>query len=172
MPNNKHENLPEVKEIDEASEQTISKDDEELDVEEPSQIWKTLLKYGITILVGAALVFAVLGINSFFSTPNMSKAEYFRKLSDAFTVPGLFFILLSLLILVSSKGAFTGIGYALRHVARMLLPFLVKKDITYAEYVENKKKHTAVSMIICFLLVGTILLVVGIILIRYFYKYY
>ena len=144
---------------------------QEIMVEEPPQFWKTILKYAITITIAGGLVFAVLGINGFF-LGGYDKAQYYRKLSDAFTIPGLLLIFLAFLFFVSQQGAFTGLGYALRHVARMLLPFIIRKDITYAEYVERREKRKAISTFLCFILVGAAFLIVGVIFIFSFYKYY
>ena len=165
-------NKPSDKELPPKGEDTKSlNEDEELVPEEPSQVWKTILKYAITVTIAAGLVFAVLGINGFF-LGGFNKAQFYRKLSDAFTVPGLILILLALLFLVASKGAFTGLGYALRHVLRMLMPFFIKKDISYAEYLENREHRKTVSIILCFLIIGAVFLTVGIVFIFFFYKYY
>ena len=151
--------------------ETFSNDERIEIIEEKPRYWLTILKYGITFLVATGFVFVILWINNFWAG-GFDKAQFYRKLSDAFSIPGLMFIFLALLLFVSQKGAFTGLGYALRHLARMLLPFIIKKDLTYAEYIENKEHRKAISMIVCFLLVGAVFLTVGIIFIFVFYKYY
>lgn len=140
-------------------------------IEEPSRVWKIVLKYAITALIAGGLVFAVLGINGFF-LGGYDQAQFYRKLSDAFTVPGLMLILLALIFFVSQQGAFTGVGYALRHVLRMIVPFFIKKDISYAEYLENREHRKILSTFLCFIIVGSVFLAVGIIFIFMFYKYY
>ena len=139
-------------------------------IEEPKKYLWVILKYGITALVATGFVFAVLGLRNFF-TANLSDSDRFRYLADAFTIPGITFLFLALLIMVSRKGAFTGLGYAVRHLFRMLLPFLIKKDITYEEYLKSKENSRANSMTLCFFIIGGILMIVAIIFVAIFYQY-
>ena len=138
-------------------------------IEEPKKFLWVLLKYGITILVAVGFVFAVLGIRNFFSS-ELSNSDKYKYLADAFTIPGMVFISLALLILVSRKGAFTGLGYAVRHLVRMLVPFIVKKDVTYEEYLKSKEDRKANSMVLCFFIVGAIMMVMAIVFVAIFYQ--
>lgn len=170
LPEENKEELQPQEEQDPTLKAILEEEEEELP-RDTRKIVFNVLKYVITFLVAGGLVFAVLGINSFFQG-GYDKAQMYRKLADAFSVPGLLFILFGLMAFVAQKGAFTGLGYALRHLGRMLFPFLIKKDITYAEYIENKEQRKTVSMILCFLLIGAVYLIVGVIFIFLFYKYY
>lgn len=146
-------------------------DKPEFDRDEGRNIWLIILKYAITYAVALGIFFLTLTLRNFF-TDKLTPANYYRYLSDAFTIPGATFICLALLVFVSKKGAFTGLMYALRHVGRMLLPFLIKNDLSYAEYLEARENRKGLSIILCFFIVGGTFLIGALVCIILFYQVY
>lgn len=134
---------------------------------------KIIISYAITIFViisiSIGLIFIFLGIRDFFST-SYSKELKYRYLADAFTIPAIVFIFLGFLFIVSSKGIFTGLGYGLNRLGRFLLPFIFRKDITYAQYIENKEYKLNKVLTFSSFIVGFILLITAIIFIILFYN--
>ncbi len=131
--------------------------------------WVYLIEYGVTFSIATGLVFLTLWLRNAFQG-NIDQTTMYRYLADAFTIPGMLFILLSILVLIANKGAFAGIGYGLRHLARMLLPFLIRKDITYAEYLQKIESRKSTSIILCFLFVGLAFFSVAIVFIILFFN--
>ena len=146
-------------------------DKPEIEKYDAHRILWVLLKYAITIAVGVGIFFLVLVLRDFFTT-HLSQANYYRYLADAFTIPGMMYLCLAVLVFVSKKGAFTGLVYALRHVGRMLLPFIIRKDLTYAEYLELRDQRQGFNVILCFFLVGIAFLIGAAVCIIIFYQYY
>lgn len=144
---------------------------QEVPFKERKRIWPFIIRYAVCIAVGVGLFFLTLYLRNFF-TDELSQANYYRYLADAFTIPGILFIFLALLFVVAAKGAFRGLGYALRHVGRMLLPFIIKKDITYAEYLEGHETRKNGSIVLTFLIVGALFMIGAIVFIALFYKVY
>ena len=96
-----------------------------------------LLKYGIGFLVCAVVTTAyavAYGVGS------LSLVDTFRVLCDAFTIPGIFAILIGLLIWVSGEGVFDGLGYVVSVAVKALTPFGRYTMETYYDYVERKKE--------------------------------
>ena len=104
--------------------------------------------------------------------PAESAAENYRMLADAFTIPGLLFIMFGALLWAAGKGALDGIGYALGYALRALLPggrFV--KEGTFAEYLEEKKAKRKKAAAYSFLFfTGVAFLIVSGVFIYLFYK--
>ena len=149
----------------------VEEDNNELVEDEERNIWLVVIKYAITYIVALGVFFLTLYLRNFFIS-DLGKAEYYRVLSDAFTIPGIMFISLSILAFVSKKGAFTGLVYALRHVGRMLLPFIIKNDLSYAEYLEAREHRKGLSIVLCFFIVGITFLIGAVVCIIIFYQYF
>ena len=96
-----------------------------------------LIKYLISLVVGALFVVMVLFIENYFSATET--IERYKILSDAFTFAGVLLILFAALVFISSKGGFDGIGYSLSRLVKMLIPFANRSDETYAQYKERKR---------------------------------
>ncbi len=101
-----------------------------------------LIKYGCTTVVSLLMTWATLylyGIDSFWSK---GLVEKYRILCDAFTVPGLLLVMAGLLMVVSNKGAFEGLGYAVKHAVMMLIPGVHEQE-RYYDYVQRKRANKA-----------------------------
>lgn len=105
---------------------------------------KTLLKrYLITFTAGILITAFALFVQSFsFSAP---KQEIMLKLANAFTLSGTLLLGLGCLVFLANEEAFLGLGYALGHTFRMLIPGAKKKDERYADYVERRREKGKVK---------------------------
>ncbi len=119
---------------------------------------KTLLKYGITS--ACCLVVSVLvawGSGLFEAT---EPVDIYRILSDSFYLPGILLVLFGMLMWLAGEGALMGIGYVMKSLVRLVIPF--RQHETYAEYVarqEEKEKASFGYMII----VGLVFFAIGIV---------
>ena len=118
----------------------------------------TILKYSISSLVAIGIFFIVVSIHNIYSETSAKNIMHY--LSDGFVVPGILFLGAGFIVMVANMGAFHGIGYALKHLFVMLLPFLTKKEETYSQYLEKRKQiHGYLFLFV----VGSIFLLAGII---------
>ena len=97
-----------------------------------------LLRYGITTLVGGLLTWLTLDLHGFSST--MAKLQQYRLLCDAFTIPGVILVMVGFLVMIANAGNFLGLGYAVKHAVKMLIPFGNKKDERYYDYYQRKQQ--------------------------------
>ena len=105
---------------------------------------KILLRYSVTTLIAGLMTLFVMYLRNFWSAVTL--VEKYRTLADALTIPGVFLIMITALVWVSSEGFFDGLGYAFSRVGGMLIPFYKKglKHETYYEYKQrqaDKKAH-------------------------------
>ncbi len=141
----------------------------EIEKEERTKWWVTLIIFVAEFAAATGLFFATLLIRNFFEQ-KFPKETTYRYLADAFTIPGVVFILIGVLVILVSQGAFNGIGYAMRHLGRMLFPFFIRKDITYYEYLQNRKAARKTVSYLSFLIVGSVFLIGAVIFIILFYQ--
>ena len=97
-----------------------------------------LLKHGITTLVGGLLTWLTLDLHGYSST--MPKLQQYRLLCDAFTIPGVILVMVGFLVMIANAGNFLGLGYAVKHAVKMLIPFGNKKDERYYDYYQRKQQ--------------------------------
>lgn len=117
-----------------------------------------ILRYVIGTLVAIVMFFIAISIRNIYGQTEL--LEIYRALSDGFTVPGIIFIGFGLLFWFANLGSFDGIGYALKHLFTMLIPFNRKKQGTYAEHLENKKPIHGFGFMF---IIGGVFLLTGII---------
>lgn len=100
-----------------------------------------LIRYGLTVLVGALMAFGVYQSRGGFAE-NVTLVERYRLLCDMFSVPGVVLLSFALLIFISNEGLFTIFSYAFSYVYRMFIPgaLIGYKQERYADYVERKRE--------------------------------
>lgn len=101
------------------------------------QILSTILKYAACIVLGGLISWLVIDQYGYASAA--SDAERYRVLCDAFTIPGVVLVMVSLLFVISNAGGFDGIGYAVKRAAKMLIPFANKDMEKYYDYKERRQ---------------------------------
>ncbi|MBO4355807.1 MAG: DUF3899 domain-containing protein [Clostridia bacterium] len=132
---------------------------------------KTVLKYGIAVICGAALTAVMISLNNPFREE--TTADKFRFLCDAFSVPGILLICVGILVWLSGEGAFNGLGYLFRYLRRSLIPGGRTRypHETYYDYVQEKSGKKGGGFGFLFIVGGAFLLV-GLVFLVLFYKYY
>lgn len=106
-----------------------------------SRLKQNLLKYlaSAAIALGLAYVFTSLRVD--FQNPgSTSLEEWYRILCDAFTIPGLLFVMVGFLVSLSNQGALDGIGYAATVAFRMLIGAGSRME-RYKEYLERRRSN-------------------------------
>lgn len=122
---------------------------------------KIIIKYGISLVVGAALVLLFLDLNGFYVAETI--LEKYKLLADAFTIPGVVFIMVAALVWVSTTGFFDILSYALGRAFRALVPGgAARSPESYHDYKE-KKAEARFSGYSFILYTGIIFLVIGIV---------
>ena len=96
-------------------------------------------KAWIALAVAIALALGVFALRGGFSLTE--SYDLYVCLSDAFFVPGIFFVAFFLLLFVSGEGVFNIFGFA---AVKVFLPFLKKNrersKMTYYEYCQSKSE--------------------------------
>ncbi len=136
-----------------------------------SQRAKSLLvRYGVTIAVGALIGLGIFSLRGGFETTVPLKR--FMALCDAFSVPGVLLIMFSGLVFVSGEGIFDGISYAVRHALKSLIPGALARgeQEKYGDYVERRRAKGKPKGYACLFFVGLAYLLVSIVLIAIYYN--
>ena len=104
-----------------------------------SNFTRIIMRYAITLGVGAGFVFLTLWLNDYsLLTENVDK---YRLLTDAFSIPGIIFIMVGCLVFISTDGFFDMITFGLSRAKSMLIPLSKKSDETYYDYKQRKAKN-------------------------------
>ena len=128
-----------------------------------------LIKYAIAIAVGVGMVLIVLYGNDFFEATDL--VTKYRLLTDAFTIPGVSYILLTGLVFVSTQGFFDMISFGLGKFAKALIPFSKKSEETFYDYKtrKNEERLTGYSFL---LYTGIAFMAVALVFMALFFKVY
>ena len=103
---------------------------------------KNLIKYGIS--VGISLALAYIYISARLDLRNLSQTapvDIYLIFCDAFTVPGMLFLMSGLLMSISNMGALDGLGYVAVNGLKMLIPGGGKKPETFQAYLERRREN-------------------------------
>ena len=133
-----------------------------------NKIGLIIAKYGITFAVGLLMAYMVLEFKGY--SDITEEALRLKVLADAFTVPGMLFIMFSALLWVSSQGALDGISYALGLAFRAFIPGgRTKESETYYEYVQKKRANRKGGYgFLC--IVGIVLILIAVYFINKYYQ--
>ena len=96
-----------------------------------------LLRYLTTVAVGLSMVYGYIAPRDL---ANQALIEQYHILCDAFTLPGLFMIMIGLLLLMGNLGALDAISFAFHYLFHTFLP-LTGESMTYLEFVEDRREH-------------------------------
>ena len=130
---------------------------------------KAGLKYGAVAVLGLLLTWCVVKGRNDLCFDVLT--ERLRVLSDGFTVSGTVIFLLGTLICLSKNGALDGISYAVGYAVRMLVPGRSVGDtLDYAAHVEHRREKGKNRECGCFLCVGSVYLLIGILFAFLFYR--
>ena len=130
----------------------------------------SLLKYGISSGIALVLIWIYCSTRHLFLQPAM---ERWRILCDAFTLPGLTYIMVGCLMLVANEGFFDMLGYACSKAVGMFLPGrgFSEDGEKYYDYVQRKREKRATGFGFLFV-VGGILMAFALLFMALFYRLY
>ena len=132
-------------------------------------IRNTILKYSISFTILTGLLFLVISTRGIFSD-DLDKVTVYRYLTDGFTLPGIIFILVGLLVLLTNQGSLTSITWALKRFFKALIPFAnTKPGLSYQEYKDTRTPITGYSFLF---ISGFIYFGIGLIFLILFYSSY
>ena len=118
---------------------------------------KLLAKYSISACVGFAIVFFVLSNRGFFGADDTALRMLY--LADAFTIPGVLFLMVGVMTWLSGKGLFDGLTYSLGRLARTLVPLKNTTDEKYYDYKVRKNESRKNDYAFLFIVGGVLFLV-------------
>ena len=109
-----------------------------------SPLSKALIKYGISFGISFLLVYVFIAARvDLHNLSGTAAVDWYLILCDAFTIPGLIFLMLGCLMSLSSGGALDGVSYVLQNAFKMLIPGGALKMERYYEYKERKRANRA-----------------------------
>ena len=129
-----------------------------------------LVKYGITFAIGFAMIWVYCSSRDLFQQPIM---ERWRILCDAFTIPGLTFVMIGFLIMVANEGFFDMLSYAASKAVGVFLPGrgFSEDGEKYYDYVQRKRGKRATGFGFLFV-VGCVLMAFALLFMFLFYRLY
>lgn len=137
-----------------------------------SPLSKALTKYGISFGISLLLVYVFVAARVDFHNLSATAAvDWYLILCDAFTIPGLIFLMLGCLMSLSSGGALDGVSYVLRNAFKMLIPGGALKMERYYEYKERKRANRAKGYGFLYI-TGLVCMALALIFMFLFYRVY
>ena len=134
-----------------------------------NNIRNIIIKYAVALGIGAGFVFTFMWLNDYSLVTE--QIEKYRLLTDAFSIPGVIFIMVGCLVFVSTDGFFDMITFGLSKAKNMLIPFSKKSDETFYDYKQRKAKNRLTGYSFLFFTGLVFLMVAGIFLILFFRVY-
>ncbi len=98
----------------------------------------------------------------------LPKAELYRILCDAFTIPGLLLLAFAFLLLLSNQGVLDGVGYLAANALRFLIPAGGIRIENYKEYLKRRRANRAKGYGFLFVAGGILLLVAAVFLLCFY----
>ena len=129
-----------------------------------------LAKYGITSVIALAMIWVYCSSRDLFQQPIM---ERWRILCDAFTIPGLCYVMTGFLLMIANEGFFDMLSYACSKAVGVFLPGRGFSDDgeTYYDYVQRKRENRRMGFGFLFV-VGCILMAFALLFLMLFYRLY
>ncbi|MBQ4111951.1 MAG: DUF3899 domain-containing protein [Clostridia bacterium] len=103
---------------------------------------KNLKKYGISTVISLLIAYVFVYLRVDMDHPEATAlVDWYLILCDAFTVPGLLFLMFGLMMSLSNQGALDGVGYVAKAAFRMLVPGMALNMERYKEYLERRRAN-------------------------------
>ena len=131
---------------------------------------KTILKCGITILIGALMVIGVCDLQNIWSV--LDPVRIYKILCNAFFISGILLLGVGILVFISKEGMFDGMSY---YAGRFMMLFSRNYDekrktaLSYYEYKQAKNRETGGGFI---LITGLVFLAIAVVFLVLFYYYF
>ena len=129
-----------------------------------------LAKYGSTVSFAVVLIWIYCSTRDLFLQSTM---ERWRILCDAFTLPGVTYIMIGCLMMVANQGFFDMLSYACSKAVGMLLPGrgFVDDGEKFYDYVQRKRENRVTGYGFLFI-VGGVLMAFALLFMFLFYRLY
>ena len=128
-----------------------------------------LLKYGISSAIALLLVYVYCSTRDVFA---QSAVERWRILCDAFTIPGLTYVMFGFLMMIANEGFFDMLSYAAGKAVHMFIPGMgSEKGETYYDYLQRKRDKRATGFGFLFV-VGGVCMALALLFLYLFYRLY
>ena len=129
-----------------------------------------LAKYGITSGVALMLIWVYCSSRDLFL---LSTVERWRTLCDAFTIPGLCYIMIGFLMMIANNGFFDMLSYACSKAVGVFLPGrgFVDDGEKFYDYVQRKREKRVSGYGFLFV-VGGVLMAFALLFMFLFYRLY
>ena len=132
-----------------------------------SRIKSIIIKYAICLGVAGIIVWLTLMLRDFSAIAD--SALRMKALADAFTIPGVVFLMVGVLVWVSTTGFFDFLGYALGNFGRALIPMSKKPHQSFYDYKVSRMEKRAAGYS-CIFVTGALLVAVATIFTILFYR--
>ena len=119
-----------------------------------------LIKYSVCFCIASLISVLVFWSQGFFAH---SVAVNIQILSDGFSIAGMVFLFAAGMTYISGEGALIGIGYIMKSVIQIFMPMGRKYQERYVDYRERKLAGKKASDDHCFLVIGLIFFITGLI---------
>ena len=123
----------------------------------------------VCLVIGGFLAYLYVGLRDF---AGVSLMEKYRMLCDAFTIPGLLFLMLGLLMSISKQGALDGVTYVVSYGLKMLIPGHHDKQEKFIDYVQRKREKNKGKSFGFLYLTGAICMGIALVFLILFYNLY
>ena len=137
-----------------------------------STVKKNLIKYGVTSFLALGLAFLYVYLRVDLADPAATaRLEWYKILSDAFTIPGLLLLMFGCLMSLSNMGAMDGLGYVVVNTLKMLIPGGGLKLERYKEYLERRRENRVKGYGFLYV-IGAVFMSVALVCMVLFYSIY
>ncbi|MGN0401937.1 MAG: DUF3899 domain-containing protein [Acetatifactor sp.] len=131
---------------------------------------RLLVRYGITAGIAALITWIV--TQTYGLSDAETAVEKYRILCDAFTIPGVIFVMVGLLIRLMDCGLLDGLSYAMRSLYRVFIPGAARQDEKFYDYLQRKKEERKGRHTAFILHVGILFMIPALIFYLLFYQLY
>lgn len=130
---------------------------------------RLLTQYGIACAVAGAMAWGV--TQTYGLSEAQNAVEKYRILCDAFTIPGVVFVMVGLLVMIMDRGLLDGLTYAMRSLYRVFLPMGARKDESFYDYVMHRRESRKGRHTAFILHVGILFMIPALVFMALFYRY-
>lgn len=129
---------------------------------------RLLGQYGTACAVAGVMAWLV--TQTYGLSEAQNAAERYRILCDAFTIPGVVFVMVGALIGIMDRGLLDGLSYAMRSLYRVFLPMGARKDESFYDYVQRRRESRKGRHTAFILHVGILYMIPALVFMALFYR--
>ncbi len=122
----------------------------------------------ITTVVGGCMSYLYISLREFGTAELIDR---YRMLCDAFSLPGMVFLLLGCLMILMNKGALNATGYLVINAAKTLIPVGERKYENYQTYLKRQEEKPKKKFVF-FFMTGGVFMLISLVFLALFYSLY